>query len=308
MDISFTGHDGVQDDPFTLELDPAQMRGARTTFGAELYIAGVFKLRSGRPLAMSGVLAWETENGYGLQIPLQPVGGGSVTVTVPISDRQLGRVEARRAGGEPRFQLAINVLGTRANGETAMYKPWGPQNYTIPRDRWKDILAGAGYGKIHIIELPVPPDACDAWTKSAATLAEASVCYSQGEYGYSIGNSRNALQQMVDVLERALGIVPTSPAFGPRIEALTKRLKDLHEKHSFDPYVVLATVIKATFDFSSDPVHRGYEVPTREDAAMSLSLATALHEFLASRPLPKVELLPAKAAAEVSENSTPISP
>ena len=106
MKISFTGHDGIQDSPFTFDLDPSRLRGARTAFGAELYVSGDFEAGSARPLAMSGVLSWETENGYGLQIPMQPVGGGTATVAVPISDRQLASLEERRAGGEARLQIA----------------------------------------------------------------------------------------------------------------------------------------------------------------------------------------------------------
>lgn len=288
MDISFTAHDGIQDNPFVVDFDPGQFRGTRTTFGAEWYVPLLFKGMAGRPLAASGTLAWATENGYGLQIPMQPVGGGSCALTVPISDHELARIDERRAGGESLLQLSLNVLALRPNGTTAIYKPYGPLNYTIPLHRWIAMLADTGFGKIQIVELPVPPDANGAWEQSARQLGEASVRFRQGDYGVSTGCSRIALQQMVEVLERALAITPKTPPLGPRIQVLTKQLNELHQKYSFDPYVVIARLIQATFDFASDPVHRGYEYPTREDAALALSLATALHRFLASRPLPKL--------------------
>ena len=64
-----------------------------------------------------------------------------------------------------------------------------------------------------------------------------------------------------------------------------EKLTALHATRSADPYAVLASVIRAVADFSSDPMHRGYDVPNREDAAFALSLATGLHAFLARRPI-----------------------
>jgi len=34
---------------------------------------------------------------------------------------------------------------------------------------------------------------------------------------------------------------------------------------------VLASLIRAVFDFSSDPVHRGYDLPNREDASFAFA-------------------------------------
>jgi hypothetical protein len=147
---SFTAHDGIQDHPFVMNFDPGQFRGARTAFGAEWYVPLVFKGVEGRPLAASGTMAWATENGYGLQIPTQPVGGGSCALTVPISDHELARIDEKRGGGESLLQLIFNVLALRPNGATAIYKPYGPLNYTIPLHRWIAMLADTGFGKIHI--------------------------------------------------------------------------------------------------------------------------------------------------------------
>ena len=182
-----------------------------------------------------------------------------------------------------------SALARRADGSTGSYKlSWSPQPFPVPRDRWKDALAACGYGRIHIVELPVPPDADDAWARSAQMLARASTEFGERRYGETRGNARNALHELVGVLERSLGIEPAA-AFAQRVKVVGETLTALHANRSADPYAVLASVIRAVADFSSEPMHRGYDVPNREDAAFALALATALHAFLARRPIPKPE-------------------
>jgi hypothetical protein len=208
----------------------------------------------------------------------------------PISDTQLASIEERRAGGEPTFEITLTSLAERADGVTASYKSsWSPQPLSVPRDRWTDVLAACGYGRIHIVELPVPPEVNDAWSRSAQMLARASAEFGNGRYGEAMGNARNSLQELVTVLERNLAIVPTTPAFTPRVKAVGDELSRRHRRHGGDPYQVLASVIGAIFDFTSEPVHRGYDVPNRDDATFALSLASALHAFLARRPIASVE-------------------
>ncbi len=252
--------------------------------------------RKAQPLAMGGVLSWETEHGNGLLIPQQPAYGGTTPLIVPISDHQLASLETIRASGEAKFTLTLHALARREDGSAAVYKSWGPLPYTVPRDKWKEALAGCGYSKIQIVELPVPPDVKDAWARSAATLSEASNEFAQGNYGFSLGHTRNAIQQIIDVLERALDITPpkNSP-FSNRVDTVAARLTELHAKRSADAYAVIGSLVRSTFDFSSDPVHRGYEIPNREDALLALSLTVALHTYLARRPIPK-PVPPAKPA------------
>lgn len=290
VEATFTGIDGISDGSFTFDFDPSQCTGSRTAFGARLMISGNLKVvgRKAQPLEMGGILSWETEHGNGLAIPQQPAYGGTTPLVVPISDRQLAGIEAIRASGEAKFGLSLYALARREDGTPAVYKSWGALPYVVPRDRWKDALAGCGYGKIHIVELPVPPEVKDAWARSAATLAESSNEFAQGNYGFSLGHTRNAIQQIVDVLEQTLDITsPPSLPFGNRVEAVSARLTELHAKRSADPYAVLGSLVRSAFDFSSDPVHRGYEIPNREDALLALSLTVALHTYLARRPIPK---------------------
>ncbi len=294
MKIQFSAVDGRQDNAFSLEVDPAQFRGWRSAFGAHLQIHGLLEYDRTKvvPLEIAGTLAWHTDATFGLHVPAQPVGnGGSIALALPISDAQLASIEARRAGGEANLVMNLTALGRRAlDGAATSFRMAGsPTPYIVPRDRWAEAIAACGVGRIRIVELLVPTESVsDAWSRSAEMLARASAEFAQGRHGESMGNARNALQEMVTVLESALAIVPKSLAFAPRVKELGERLSALHERRGADPYAVLASVIRAVFDFASDPVHRGFDVPNRDDAMFALSLATALYEFLSRRPLPNV--------------------
>ncbi len=290
MKAHFSAADGTQDSAFSLDLEPARLSGSRSAFGAQIVISGLleFDRAKATPLEIGGALSWPNE-GAGLVIPRQPAGGGTIGLVAPISDAQLASIEERRAGGEPNFEITLTALAVRGDGRTASYKlSWAPQPFPVPRDKWKDTLAACGFGRIHIVELPVPPDVNDTWARSAQMLARASAEFGQARYGESMGNARNALQELIGVLERNLGIEPSTDAFTLRVKNVGEALTALHGRRSADPYAVLASVVRAVADFASDPVHRGYDVPTREDAALALALTTALHAFLARRPIPKL--------------------
>jgi hypothetical protein len=291
MKLHFSATDGTQDNAFSLDLDPAQFRGSRSAFGAQFHVSGLLEYDREKvvPLEMGGVLSWHADDSAGLIIPRQPVNGGTTGLTIPISDAQLAGVEERRAGAEANLAITLAAIARSAGNGVASYRlSWSPQSYVVPRDRWKDAVAACGFGRVHIVELPVPTDdAPDAWSRSAQMLARASSEFGAGRYGETMGNARNALQELVGVLERSLALEPKTPAFAERVQALGNRLKEMHERRGADPYSVLASVIRAVFDFSSDAVHRGYDVPSREDAAFALWLATALHAFVARRPFPK---------------------
>jgi hypothetical protein len=297
MKVHFSAADGTQDNAFSIDLDPAQFRGGRSAFGAYVLVIGLleFDPAKAHPLEIGGALSWPGDNGVGLVIPRQPASGGTTALMAPISDAQLASIEERRAGGEPAFEISLTSLARRAHGVTASYKfSWAPQSLSVPRDRWKDVLAACGYGRVHIVELPVPPDVNDVWSRSAQILARASVEFGNGRYGEAMGNARNSLQELVVVLEQSLAIEPATSAFAPRVKAVGDELSRRHCQHGGDPYQVLASVVKAVFDFTSEPVHRGYDVPNRDDAMFALSLASALHTFLARRPI----------ASAVSDNET----
>lgn len=288
MKIHFSAVDGTQDNAFSIDLDTAQFRGGRSAFGAYVLVSGLLESdrAKAQPLEMGGTLCWPGDGGFGLVIPRQSVSGGTTALVAPISDAQLASIEERRAGGEPNFEITLTSLARRSDGATASYKSsWATQPFSIPRDRWKDALAACGFGRLHIVELPVPPDVDDAWSRSAQILALASAEFGNGRYGEAIGNVRNSLQELIAVLERSLAIEPAKAAFAPRVKTVGDELSRRHRRDGGDPYEVLASVVKALFGFASEPVHRGYDVSNRVDAMFALSLASALHVFLARHPI-----------------------
>jgi hypothetical protein len=287
MKTFFSAIDGTQENAFSFDLEPLHVRGGRSAFGAYILIMGLLEAEptKAQPLEIGGWLSWPGDAGIGLIIPRQPVAGGTTGLTVPISDSQLASIESRRCGGEPNFEIVLTALARRSDQQTASYRfSWSPQPFPVPRDRWADALAACGHGRIRIIELPVAPNIGDSWDRSAQMLARASAEFGDARYGEAMGNARNALQDLVGILEQNLGIEPSS-SFAQRVKVVGDTLTAMHAKRGADPYAVLASTIRAVADFCSDPMHRGYDIPNREDAAFALALATALHAFLARRPI-----------------------
>jgi hypothetical protein len=144
-------------------LIPRGSKVRRTAFGASLLI-GVFppyeQPSKDVPLLFYGSLSWASEFD-GLQIPAQPVRGGTSALVVPISDSQITAIERVRKTGEPTFSLRLQVVAQNEQGEVRHYGGVGGQDaydYTVPRDRWHDALDACGYGRIRIVELPPPPE------------------------------------------------------------------------------------------------------------------------------------------------------
>ena len=233
-------------------------------------------------------MLWAND-GVGLAIPMQSLRTGGTALWIPVSDHQLAAFEQCRAQKEPEFQLRLTAIAQDpADGKVRRYSFHGgaTANLSIPRDRWLFVLDQCGFGRIRIIELPAPPQTDDKeWSRCADLLAAASRDFSSARYGEAIGSIRAAIQQMVGILESRLGITQISPVFKARVDVLSAKLKDLHEKRGADPFYVLSSLIDAVFGFTSEPSHRGFDVGTREDAEFALSLATSLYAYLARRPI-----------------------
>jgi hypothetical protein len=275
---------------FVIDADPARVSGARTAFGAEVRISALlqFDRTQAVPISLEGALLWENDSS-GLPIPAQSAGrGGTFGLAVPITDAQLATFERRRGQKEPAFQLQLR--GVAQDTQTGRVRGYAPMMasmpFTIPRDRWADVLDACGYGRIRIVELPPPPDRQDAaWAAIARRLEAASRDFNLGRYGESMVSTRTVIEEMVSIIEADLKITPLSPAFKNRVEAVSKHLTTMHASRGGDPFAVIGAVLGAAFGFTSEPAHRGFEVASREDAEFALFLTTALYSHLARRPL-----------------------
>jgi len=275
---------------YLLESDSARLQGSRTTFGAALQIHTLTPAQPTKdvPLLFFGSLAWAGES-HGLPIPPQAIGGGDSALLLPITDAQIAAVENARKAGAPTFSLRLRVIAQNEQGEVRQYGGLGGGDaypYTVPVEVWHNALDACGFGRIRIVELPPPPEpSAGDWKRAGDLLVRAAVELRAGNYGASTTSSRTALQHLVATMETRLGIEQKG-TFSDRVNALAKRLGDLHQKNGLDPYNVHAELVKAVFGFQSGPAHQGPDLAGREDAEFALSLTTALYVYAVRRPLP----------------------
>ena len=140
-----------------------------------------------------------------------------VELEVPIDQNRLASIERQRNGGDVPLRLDLELLVD----EMVMLadKPNHPHNaarallqqsrtmaqfkMVIPRSRWlEQILPGTGYGKVHMMELPVIPiESCAAMKSAFEALKKAHSLEREGHYNEAVSNclfasrSRNRMEK-----------------------------------------------------------------------------------------------------------------
>src|ERR1700736_3588761 len=221
---------------YVLDVDSARLQGSSSAFGAALLIGVLTPYEQPSkdvPLLFYGSLAWASET-VGLQIPAQPIRGGTSALVVPISDAQIAAIERTRKTAEANFSLRLRVIAQNEKGEVRHYGGVGGQdayNYMVPRDRWHDALDACGYGRIRIIELPPPPEPATAdWKAAADALAAAAAQVRSGDYAAAATWARKSLEHIVATMERRLAITPQK-RWPQRVKAAEDALRELHKTH-----------------------------------------------------------------------------
>jgi hypothetical protein len=278
------------------EFELARCRGLHSTFGP------VFMLPIKRvpnfplppepradPLLVSGSLSLVGEP-CGLAIPGQSWLFNQSELAVPITADQLERLEQKRAGMEPIFELRLQVIGF-ANGVPMALSPisYHPITLIIPRDQWLRVLDTMGHGLRRLIELPPAPKGLgDGWDEVTQHFAKSAARLAAGDAGVAMGEARIATERLLEVigqqLQRPRG---EKEHLQPFCDVLVSKLKKQHRPRTDDPSKTLMYTIELLselFKFASHPPHTAYDGAERYVAELALSLATTLYGYAARRP------------------------
>jgi hypothetical protein len=235
---------------------------------------------------IGGSIIWSGEFD-GLTVPAQPLLLNRNEFSVPITDEQLSRFEERRAGGDATLTLQLWGIAERA--------PSGPLEavtsgtfalpFSVPRDRWIEVLDHCGFGKRRIIELPAAPSVGGTWEAASARLEAASRELAAGRSGASLVESRVALERLADALGAGLGIPRQKNPFANYVSMLCAKLEELQGGQKGTRYELIAQLVRSAFGFTSDPPHQGLDRGARDDAELALSTGMALYCYLARQPI-----------------------
>lgn len=148
---------------------------------------------------------------------------------------------------------------------------------TVPQSHWIDkVLPGLGYGKISLVEVPIPEKAIgETIVKAVEEFQVAQHSLLQGDYNKALGHCRNALEifsnarkyegdkerpSFADKIDYLLMVLPSTPT-GARGDNLRRLLKDL-------------------YGLTSMPEHPSPPHFTRDDADMTIHITIAVLSYL----------------------------
>jgi len=150
----------------------------------------------------------------------------------------------------------------------------------IPQSHWVDkVLPGLGYGKVKLIEVPIPEKIVpEIFQKALRELEEARRYFVEGEHDKVVAHCRGAVEQIPNTLTVDLSDIE-KPSFNDKVEGFLKQ--HLSTVLADSKRNSLRTMIKATWTLSSIPHHPsppGYF--DRADAEAVMLLTTALLAYV----------------------------
>ncbi len=152
--------------------------------------------------------------------------------------------------------------------------------FSIPQSHWVDkILPGLGYGKVKLIEVPIPEKIVpDTFEKALKELQESQRYFIEGDHDKVIAHCRRAIQLIPEALPIDLSGMER-PSFSDKVRKFSKEHLSILLSDSKRKY--LETIIKATWNLSSivqHPSPHGYF--NRTDAVTILQITTILLAYV----------------------------
>ena len=132
----------------------------------------------------------------------------SVYLEIPLDQRRIAVINRLRNGGDVRLRLDIDLFADALieirgapNAQSALglrehHQMRASVQVQIARSRWvEQILPGTGFGKVHILELPVIPiESCAEIQTAYNELQQAYKLEGQGFYNEAVAACRKALE------------------------------------------------------------------------------------------------------------------
>ncbi len=219
----------------------------------------------------------------------RPKTQGQVALTIALDVYQLRQIEEQRIGDVSlKFDFTFEFA---KHYPVARKEPYSPiekfetsffsMTVIIPRSDWVDkVLPGLGYGKIYLVEVPVPQRAIGEII--ANTLKEFQQAQQQmllGDYNKILGHLRNTLELLSDAVEYK-GTPrdgKTNPSFADKIDYLLTVLPGAPTGFRRDN---LARMCKDLYGFTSPPEHPSPPHFTRDDAEMTMLITIAVLSYM----------------------------
>lgn len=266
---------------------PKRIRGQRSTVGPVLQLPlEAARERSAKIMMLYGILKLPGQ-GEGVTIPAQSFLVNDSQLRIPMTDEELARIEAHRAGKEVGFELWLrgwvmleNQLIALASNNQGVY-------LSIPREDWIRLLGECGYGTRRLIELPPAPGRDQQkWDEASALIQGASARLASGDAGGAMTQIRNALQRIIESVGDCVGRPRTGNDSALKNYALAVKaeLEKKHEDKTDDPYQVLADAVQlviSAFGFASDPPHNDLDAAERAHAELAIATTTAIYCYCA---------------------------
>ena len=190
-----------------------------------------------------------------------------VSIEIPLDLYRIEKIEERRRG-----DISLRLSGSALIAEHPSVTKTGPDKrqeykkdveeftrgrfnipFSIPHSLWVDkILPGLGYGKVKLIEVPIPEKIVpDTFQKALTELQEAQRYFVEGDYDKVVAHCRSAVQLIPESLKIDLSGIER-PGFNDK----TKKFLDEFSSFLNDSKrEALETIIKATWRLSSVPHH-----------------------------------------------------
>lgn len=147
----------------------------------------------------------------------------------------------------------------------------------IPQSYWVNtVLPGLGYGKIHLVEVPIH---VQGLAKTVAELKQAQEEMTQGNYTQVLVHCHNVLELLTTSrkYEGERKDLSKSPSFADKIDYLLSLLPDAATQMSREQ---LAKVFKSLYAITSSAHHASPPPFSRIDAQMTLLMTTAMLSYM----------------------------
>jgi hypothetical protein len=217
-----------------------------------------------------------------------------ISIEIPLDHYRIEKIEERRQG-DIHFRLSGSALiaehpsiAKAGPNEQQEYKR-DVENFTtgnfnitfsIPQSHWIDkILPGLGYGKVKLIEVPIPEKIVpDTFQKALTELQESQRYFVEGDYDKVVAHCRSAVQLIPEARSIDLSGLD-KPGFNDKVKKfLEQNLSILtNSKREF-----IENIIKATWKLSSIPHHPSSSLGyfNRADAEAIMLVTTALLAYV----------------------------
>lgn len=212
---------------------------------------------------------------------------------IPLDLFRVGYIENRRTGNvslhlEVTPWIAVHRLAPRKEQVTG-YERFELGYFTlqeqIPQSHWiQQVLPSLGYGKMQLIEVPLPETLFGEQLAQALTVLHlAQNAMNEGDYAKVLHQCRSALEIVLKL--RKYEGVPADPTKGPSFaEKVTYFIKLLPEDATGVSETHVASIFKALQGITSSAHHVSSPSYTRADAQLVLLLTTALLSYLGKVP------------------------